>query len=236
MQLECAGRWCRWFAPGRNRVTGKALTVACCAVQSVIFLLRVSAGELDALRENAHLAGNEEVESRRRKKRKKIVVDLHNPCIAWIEEAEDLKLAAGIEAEELDAAVQSLPSPYRNTVRQEEQEEEEHKPLSSPTGKSIPKSWMPKKPAAKPPASRPGLGSYLLLEAGAFAQSSGNLTAASGFFRRAVELLPTSAAPLNKLGGAMEAAGDYEGATSVYRRVVSEFPKDVTGRMRLAQV
>ena len=98
----------------------------------------MSTNELGALSEKAKIKGDEEMESRRRKKRKKKVVDLHNPCVVWIEEEEHLEIVSNLSFSQLNESMHALPVPYRNTVRQEEEEEEEEDtpvtPAAGPTG------------------------------------------------------------------------------------------------------
>ena len=218
--------------------------------KSVVFLLEVSAGgELEALRERARLQGDEEVQMRRRKKRKKKVVDLHNPCVLWLEQQADLEAAAGVGMDVLAAATRSLPAPYRNTVRQEEEAEEAadsaHAATTGPTGKILPASWRLKKAQKKAPPKEkpapPNVGSYLVLEAGATAYARGNYTEAVLFLEKAAELRPDSPSPLNKLGQALLARGAGEGADKdeavrVFRKVVAAFPRDTLARTSLGAI
>jgi tetratricopeptide (TPR) repeat protein len=218
--------------------------------KSVVFLLEVSAGgELEALRERARLQGDEEVQMRRRKKRKKKVVDLHNPCVLWLDQQADLEAASGVGMDVLSAATRSLPAPYRNTVRQEEEAEEAadsaHAATTGPTGKVLPASWRLKKAQKKAPPKEkpapPNLGSYLVLEAGATAYARGNYTEAVLFLEKAAELRPDSPSPLNKLGQALLARGAGEGADKgeavrVFRKVVAAFPRDTSARTSLGAI
>ena len=213
--------------------------------KSVVFLLEVSAeGELEVLREKARLQGDEEVQMRRRKKRKKKVVDLHNPCVLWLEQQADLEAAAGVGMDVLAAATRSLPAPYRNTVRQEE-EDEEVQETTGPTGKVVPASWRLtkalKKALPKEKPAPPNLGSYLVLEAGATAYARGNYTEAVLFLEKAAALRPDSPSPLNKLGQALLARGAGEGADKdeavrVFRKVVAAFPRDTSARTSLGAI
>ena len=180
--------------------------------RSVVFLLSVSAGELDALREKARMDGDAEAKMRNRKKRKKKGVDLLDPCVVWLEEAADLELVSGLDISNFSAALTLLP-PYRNTIRQEEEEEEDNNDEVGAKGKAIPKSWKLK----KPPKAKPALGSYLIFEAGMLAFAAGNFTSAVSFFETAAELQRDSAAPLNKLGMALMAAGNKARAVDVYQ-------------------
>ena len=218
--------------------------------KSVVFLLEVSAGgELEALRERARLQGDEEVQMRRRKKRKKKVVDLHNPCVLWLDQQADLEAASGVGMDVLSAATRSLPAPYRNTVRQEEEAEEAadsaHAATTGPTGKILPASWRLKKAQKKAPPKEkpapPNLGSYLVLEAGATAYARGNYTEAVLFLEKAAELRPDSPSPLNKLGQALLSRGAGEGADKgeavrVFRKVVAAFPRDTSARTSLGAI
>jgi tetratricopeptide (TPR) repeat protein/predicted small secreted protein len=218
--------------------------------KSVVFLLEVSAGgELEALRERARLQGDEEVQMRRRKKRKKKVVDLHNPCVLWLDQQADLEAASGVGMDVLSAATRSLPAPYRNTVRQEEEAEEAadsaHAATTGPTGKVLPASWRLKKAQKKAPPKEkpapPNLGSYLVLEAGATAYARGNYTEAVLFLEKAAELRPDSPSPLNKLGQALLSRGAGEGADKgeavrVFRKVVAAFPRDTSARTSLGAI
>ena len=90
-----------------------------------------------------------------KKKRKKKVVDLHNPCVLWLDQQADLEAASGVGMDVLSAATRSLPAPYRNTVRQEEEAEEAadsaHAATTGPTGKILPASWRLKKAQKKAP-------------------------------------------------------------------------------------
>jgi tetratricopeptide (TPR) repeat protein len=213
-------------------------TTSCNATgKAVIFLLGVQAGELESLREKSKLAGNEEVEMRRRKKRKRKVVDLHNPCVAWIEEDEDVSTAAGMDVTHLTAAMHRLPSPYRNTVRREEEAEGDSPDATTgPTGKHIPASWRTKRPLPSVPKDRANLGYYALMEAGSLSLTGTDFEAAAAFFRKALDLLPDSVAPLNKLGSALMGGGKRQDALELYRDAVDRFPRDVTARMNLGSV
>ena len=123
----------------------------------------------------------------------------------------------------------ALPSPWRNSIRQEEDRDEDEE-LESSTGKALPKSWFRR---SSPAERHPPLGAYLTAEAGARAYSNGNFTAAIAFFETAARLEPTSPKPLNRVAMAHMAAGQREEGMRVYRDVVRQFPSDITARLQL---
>ena len=133
-----------WVAlsPKRSNAVSSVLkqrtnTTACAAQgKSLVFLLAASTGELDALREQAQLAGEAAAahgsakRTSKKRRQKKVAADLRSNCVAWLDQKDDLgacalelchqnlgsvcftrKKAQGAEAEERG---ECAPSDYAN--------------------------------------------------------------------------------------------------------------------------